>query len=216
MIEPFAGSAGYASRYGVERDVTLVEKNPAVAGVWRWLIAARRGDVLRLPLVHQIPLAGVKALTQITQTERDLIGFMIGRDSSHPRNLPSRWALEHQEDASYWSHRRRRKLADHIHLINHWRIIEGDYRKAPDKRATWFVDPPYQAQRLRNMYGEQIHDYYGLGQWCRERRGQVIACDTTEADWLPFEAVPDQRGHTRMCHIKSRRPVEAYWVGGRM
>ena len=63
--------------------------------------------------------------------------------------------------------------------------IEGDYTEAPDVEATWFVDPPYD-NRAGRRYRCQPGSFEALGAWCRERRGQVIATDTTEATWLPF------------------------------
>lgn len=44
IVEPFAGAAGYAVRY-YERDIILIEKDPEIAALWRYLIAADRdGD----------------------------------------------------------------------------------------------------------------------------------------------------------------------------
>jgi site-specific DNA-adenine methylase len=40
IIEPFAGAAGYSLRYA-DRRVTLVEKYPVIAGIWRYLIVWR-------------------------------------------------------------------------------------------------------------------------------------------------------------------------------
>lgn len=37
VVEPFAGSALYAHRY-YDRQVVLVERDPKVAAVWRWLL----------------------------------------------------------------------------------------------------------------------------------------------------------------------------------
>lgn len=51
IVEPFAGPAGYALRY-YRSDVVLCERDPLIAGLWRWLIQARPADVLRLPDVQ--------------------------------------------------------------------------------------------------------------------------------------------------------------------
>jgi len=45
IIEPFAGSAGYSMRHH-EHDVVLVEKNPIIAEMWRYLIAVKPADGL--------------------------------------------------------------------------------------------------------------------------------------------------------------------------
>lgn len=46
IVEPFAGSAGYALRYA-SREVILVERDPVVASVWRFLLGARRSEIGR-------------------------------------------------------------------------------------------------------------------------------------------------------------------------
>src|SRR3546814_17471923 len=54
IIEPFAGSASYSIWHGA-RDVVLVEKDPIIAGLWRYLISVSPDEVRRLPL---LPHAG--------------------------------------------------------------------------------------------------------------------------------------------------------------
>jgi hypothetical protein len=44
IIEPFAGSAGYATGYP-DREVVLVERAPHIAALWRWLISASVDEV---------------------------------------------------------------------------------------------------------------------------------------------------------------------------
>lgn len=48
IIEPFAGAAGYATRYA-DRNVRLYDVNPVVVGVWDYLIKASPSDVMGLP-----------------------------------------------------------------------------------------------------------------------------------------------------------------------
>ena len=52
IIEPFAGSAGYSLRYP-EREIILIDKDPIVAGLWRWLISASPDDILSLPVLKR-------------------------------------------------------------------------------------------------------------------------------------------------------------------
>jgi hypothetical protein len=83
-----------------------------------------------------------------------------------------------------WCPAQRERVASQLHLIRHWQIIEGDYTAAPHVTATWFVDPPYVA--MGHHYIHSQVDYSALGTWCRERGGQVIVCEASGADWLPF------------------------------
>ena len=51
LVEPFAGAAGYATRYP-ERHVTLVEVDPIIASLWRFLIGATSADIRSIPLLR--------------------------------------------------------------------------------------------------------------------------------------------------------------------
>ena len=81
----------------------------------------------------------------------------------------------------------RDRVASQVDAIKHWRVIEGDYTEAPDAEATWFIDPPYNNKAGSHYpWGCDKIDYNALGQWCHQRRGQVIACENEGATWLPF------------------------------
>ena len=214
-MEAFAGSAGYSCRYGADRDVTLIEKDARVAGVWKWLVSASRSDVLALPAMEQIPLGGLMEM-DLPQEARDLIGFSLIR-SGQPFMKPCKWAYS-QTGNGFWSAARRAKIAQHIHLIKHWKVLHGSYADHPNVPATWFVDPPYQEARLRKMYTESAIDFGCLAEWCRSRLGQTIVCETTKADWLPFRPLKIRAGfHTRVNQVtagsRAAMPLEAIWTG---
>jgi hypothetical protein len=71
VVEPFAGSAGYATRYP-DREVVLVERAPHVAALWRWLISVSVDGVMGLPLAP----GGADGLFEGAQT---LIRFWCAR-----------------------------------------------------------------------------------------------------------------------------------------
>lgn len=48
VIEPFAGGAGYALRH-YQRNVVLVERDPEIAALWRWLIRVKPSEIKRHP-----------------------------------------------------------------------------------------------------------------------------------------------------------------------
>ena len=214
IIEPFAGSGGYACLHGADRDVLLVDKSERVVSAWQWLIGATRSDVMALPALEQIPLAGLHTL-DIPQGAKDLIGLTLCRGTM-PADKPTPWAIETAAvgKACFWTRRRQTRLAGAVHLMSHWQARCSDYHDAPDEKATWFVDPPYQAGRLRRMYPAIVDDYERLGIWCRTRAGQVIACDTMKADWLPFRPLEVKGYRHRMPQIKSDDLGEAVWLGG--
>lgn len=177
IIEPFAGSAGYASRYS-DRDVILVEHAPHVAHMWRWLIAASVDEVMALPL-------DVNATDGLADAPRELIAFWCARGRTRgARTAKSSWMTDGRWPTSFWGESIRERIAKQVTKIRHWKVIEGDYTSAPDARATWFVDPPYIGSR---HYLARVDDYAALGYWCRARHGLVVACEQNDAAWLPFK-----------------------------
>jgi hypothetical protein len=176
LIEPFAGSAGYATRYA-DREVVLVEKAPGLAAMWRWLTRVSVDEVLSLPL-------DVANLDGVSAEAKALIGFWCARGRVRPATTAkSRWMTSGQWPSSFWGERIRARIAEQVQRIRHWKVIEGDYSDAPDTEATWFVDPPYVGAR---HYLARVGDYEALGEWCRRRRGLTIVCEQAGADWLPF------------------------------
>jgi hypothetical protein len=179
IIEPFAGSACYALHYPHKR-VLLYDLNEKVCGVWEYLIRATKEEILALPL----EITDLRE-TDLCQEARWLIGFWIGKASAHPRNTASGWFADKGRDkGKVWGRVVRSRIARNVRHVRHWKIFHASYDTAPDVRATWFVDPPY--TEAGKWYKHHDIDYAELGRWCRSRKGQVIACEGPEADWLPF------------------------------
>lgn len=204
VVEPFAGSAGYAVRHA-DRSVVLVERYNVVAEVWRWLIAATPDDVRKLPLKFD-DVASVDA----PQGARWLMGFWLSRGGSSPATAPSKWMREGKWPECFWGARVRERIASQVDAIKHWSVIEGSYEEATNIPATWFIDPPYQAKAGRS-YRHNSLDFSALGDWCRTRVGQVIVCEGAGADWLPFE---DVIGNTKVMSGAGRRGTfkEVAWI----
>ncbi len=179
IVEPFAGSAGYSVRYA-HLDVILCDADPIIAGVWRYLIGVTPTEILSIPDVttHVDDL-------QICAEAKSLVGFWLNKGVSRPCKTPSAWMRSGRYPGSFWGDRVRHTIASQLEAIRHWRVVEGCYSDLPDMRATWFVDPPYQKQGKH--YSVSEIDYPALGRWCSDRKGQVIVCEATGADWLPFQ-----------------------------
>jgi len=198
IIEPFAGAAGYACHWP-DRRVILVERNPKVAAIWRYLIAVDPAEVLAIP---DIPEGGTVDDLPCCQEARWLAGFWLNEAGVSPctarktgwgtgekhrginRKANVGWGRNGMYDWGGWGDRTRSRLARQVPRIRHWRIIEGTYQDAPEVEATWFVDPPYAV--AGKHYPFHDIDYPALGGWCRSRRGQVMVCENAGADWLPF------------------------------
>lgn len=186
IIEPFAGSAQYALRYWQNR-VVLIEKDKRICDIWSWLINEATPDfILSLPLFKQ----GEK-VCHSDSVVQNLMRLECHGGSSIPYSTVGKY--------NNWSEfHARERIANNLYKIKHWEIIHGDYTSAPDIRATWFIDPPYYSRAGRNYkYGCMEIDYEMLGQWCRERRGQVIVCENDGASWLPFRYLTKSLGGQR-------------------
>lgn len=178
IVEPFAGSAGYATRYP-EREVVLVEKAPHIAMLWRWLIGVSVDEVMSLP----VDLNDLNDLGNLSDPAQTLIRFWCARGRTRTPSTISSWMTSGKWPASFWGVYARDRIAAQVQAIRHWRVIEGDYTDAPDVLATWFVDPPYEGDR---HYCARVASYPALAAWCLARRGLVIACEQGDASWLPF------------------------------
>lgn len=183
IIEPFAGSAGYSCLH-YERDVRLYDVDATVVGVWEYLIAATKQDIMGLPLDPE-------SAASLSQAERDFIGFWWRRCGAVPSRKPVPWMLTGKYESSFWSEVTRKRIAQQVERINHWKVTLASYDTIPNGTATWFVDPPYEAQGKR--YKHCAIDYPNLARWVRERSGQVIVCEDASATWLPFRPIYENR-----------------------
>jgi hypothetical protein len=148
VIEPFAGAAGY-SVYWEPKEVTLIEHNPIVYGVWSYLRRVSAAEVLRLPAninhVDELP-------SRVCQEARWLIGFWFNTALVKPAVSRSSWALTPRMSASYWGETIKRRIAIQVDKIRHWEIIEGSYEDAPGVKAHWHIDPPYNWPPRRGLH----------------------------------------------------------------
>ena len=202
IVEPFAGAAGYSLRYPDQR-VVLVEKYPTIAEMWRYLIKALPSEIRRIAEVQH-----VEDLPRwVPQGARSLVGFAMNSGASAPCKMLSAGRLKMRSMGRAlegWTPKLRGRVASQVEFIRHWKIIEGDYTRAPDVSATWFVDAPYSNEAGRHYIHHQV-DYAELASWCRSRRGQVLVCEQEGATWAPFR--PFETSKAAM----GRNSREALW-----
>jgi hypothetical protein len=211
IVEPFAGSAGYSMRYP-DRRVVLVEKDPAIAATWRYLLRVTPGEILALPDIA--PGQPVDTLGVVEEAQL-LIGWWCNKGSATPKRSPGsnmRRSLagltKGDPPSGWWGAAIRERIASQVERIRHWRLIEGSYEQAPLVMATWFVDPPY--QRAGKHYRCSYVDYERLAYWCNLWPGQVMACENVGAEWLPFQPWRDIKASEAKHGGKVSR--EALWV----
>lgn len=193
IIEPFAGSAAY-SMFGEnwERDVVLVEKDDRVASLWEWLIyEATSEKIMALP----------DARVGETSSEFLHIIHAATKQAFAYKTIKITPILERNWEIS------RRLMAKNIHKVKHWKIMHGDYRKAPDEIATWFIDPPYKSgPGMGYRQSSAMLDYAALAKWVLNRRGQTICCEGVHGDYLPFQPLLDLPG------VAGKRSKEKIYV----
>jgi site-specific DNA-adenine methylase len=196
IIEPFAGSAGYALHYP-ERQVILVERDPKIAAVWRYLVSAQPADILSLPRLKRGE--SIDDYDNLLSEERWLMGLWINQAGAYPRRTVTKFGERCQ---------RHERVAGQLRHIRHWVIVEGSYRQAPNVSATWFVDPPYRvAGHWQYRFGPKTIDYDHLADWCRTRQGQTMVCENAGSDWLPFFEFATQQGMTDKGKIHTSKEV---------
>jgi site-specific DNA-adenine methylase len=193
IVEPFAGSAAYSLRYGLDRDVILIEYDPRIAGIWSYLISATKQDILDLPILKvgdyipdlKIPLGA-----------RWLLGMWIGWSATKvQRTFGREYGHDGNSRCIYWGVERRQELSELVPKIKHWQIRNTSYQCAQDIEATWFIDPPYMYHGSSYTCGSKGIDYYGdLPRFCKSRKGQVIVCEGQGAKWLDFKTLCSMSG----------------------
>lgn len=199
VIEPFAGSAAYSLFHGVEHAV-LVDADPVVVSVWRYLIGATVDEVLALP---DLPAPGDSVLDHdLSPGARALIGFWLNRGSAVPKLTRTAYSARTDKAQLNWGPRAKERIASQLEHVRGWQAVHASYEEVPDVALTWFVDPPY-VDKGRH-YRARFNRHDELGEWVQSRRGQVIVCEGVGAEWLPFRPL----GHFK---TSTGRALEVVW-----
>ena len=183
IIEPFAGSARYSLKYW-DRDITIVDKYDVITDVWNYLKNANKSDILSLPKLKKGD--DIRTLN-LAKEEILLIGFCINNGSVTPKNIVTEWGEKGWNTT-------RIKIANNVFKVNNWTIKNCSYDELKNENSTWFIDPPYQNGGEHYKESATNIDFVKLGDWCKSRNGQVIVCENTKADWLPFKPVIEFAG----------------------
>jgi site-specific DNA-adenine methylase len=181
IIEPFAGSAAY-SLHGSNwrRNVILVEKDESVSSIWKWLIEEATSElILRLPDLRVGERSSeflhiIHAVTKMAFAFRTIKVTPV---------LARNWEIS------------KRQMSRDLYKIKHWRVMCEDYTQAPNVEATWFIDPPYKGESgMGYRHSSKFMDYGQLAEWALSRKGEVIACEGNDGDYLPFVPLVESKG----------------------
>ena len=181
VVEPFAGSAGYATFYGCPR-VALHDADPVIVGVWDYLMRVTAVEIMALP---ELPAVGDCVDDYaLPQEAKWLIGFWLNRGSAQPKKSRTAYSARTDKAQLNWGRRAKERIARQLPALAGWTATLGPYTGAPSGTATWFVDPPYRDKG--KFYRVPFSAYDALGAWCLSRAGQVIVCENVGSTWLPF------------------------------
>lgn len=189
VIEPFCGSAAYSVRHNAKKAI-LIDKFPKIVKIWQYLISASPTDIMKLPIDFE-----KVSLLDIPDGAKYLIGFWISKGDAEPKDTRSAWARQYRDSLNcrVWNEAVRYRIASQVDLIKNWEAYHGDYEISPDLEATWFIDPPYK-ERGRACYNNWKLDFDILEHFCNTRKGQLIVCEGSDAKWMPFLPLANQRG----------------------
>jgi len=184
IIEPFAGSARYSLRFW-QKDILLVDKYPVIVDVWNYLKNASEKDILGLPKLKRGEK--FKENTELSEIEKKFYGFITQAGSTGERySVGTMQGVNVEHDL--------KRIAKQLFKIRHWNIKLADYNELENEKATWFIDAPYQFGGHEYKYSNKKIDFNELGEWCKQRDGQVIVCENTKAKWLNFKPVVKMQG----------------------
>ena len=196
IIEPFAGSAVYSLK-NYNKNVIILDKDERIINIWNYLKASTTDEILSLPLLVRGQTLNDEEFNNLTLVQKDLISFFTNPSSAQPKRSVGKFNI--------WHEKNRKRLSEDVNKIKHWEIVLGDYRDIPNQDATWFIDPPYQGNGGKYYkHGNKDINYQELADWVQSRQGQVIVCENSEADWLPFRPLKELQGQR---HNK----VEVIW-----
>lgn len=182
IIEPFCGSARYSLKYW-EKDIILCDKYQRLIDIWLYLQTASAKDIKSLPVLSKGQ--NLNDFKFMCPEEKDLMGFMIQAGVNSPRLTCTEAGVRNQKTA-------KKNILNNLHKIKHWSIKCCDYADIENINATWFVDPPY--QNGGKYYIHKSINYNDLKDWCLTRRGDVIVCENTKADWIELKPLKKIQG----------------------
>jgi len=205
VVEPFAGSACYSTRWAPKKAI-LVDVSHDIVALWDWLIHGSVADVEALPDTFEC----IDEVTALPAGPSLLVRFWIAKGRAEASGALSPWYFRYRNatDCRVWGPAVKARIIEQKPMIAGWHVMHGDYTKAPDVEAHWHIDPPYSGAPGRR-YPHDTIDFAALAEWSRSRRGAVDVCENEGADWLPFE---------RLCDVVSsrgrrdgHRSAEAVW-----
>jgi site-specific DNA-adenine methylase len=232
LIEPFAGSAGYA-RLHWDLPVFLVDIDPGLIACWKYiqqadpeeLFALLRIDLQAGQTISDLPIPAeakylIRSWQRVGRNTTDTISKWGTPYLRYLSALPkitqemgpeeSAKILQTYMASGMWGERIICRILAERPKFQHWKFACGSYQKIPNTRGTWFIDPPYRGNVGGYNAGPDGIDFRDLRDWCLSREGLVIVCEQEGADWLPFEPLAKNRNRTKGDRTDAK--MEMIWI----
>lgn len=123
-----------------------------------------------------------------------LMGFMVQQGVSAPRKTVSK--VFGNGKMQVLIERDKKRIAENLYKIRHWKIFLGEYKNIENQKATWFIDPPYQygGEYYHSNVNNNHINFNSLASWSKSRNGQIIVCENSKANWMDFKYLSDLSG----------------------
>jgi site-specific DNA-adenine methylase len=182
VIEPFAGSACYATRWA-PTQAALYDISPNICDLWDFLIHGSERDIARIPDSFD----HIDQVCALPRGARLLVSFWVSKGRAEPSNVLSPWYFRYRNDydCRVWGPSVKQRIIAQKPLIARWSVDCLSWDKIPLREAHWHVDPPY-ANSAGRRYPFGDVEYAQLAEWCRALPGHVDVCENVGAAWLPF------------------------------
>jgi hypothetical protein len=215
IIEPFAGAAAYAFRWGRKssgRSVWINDIDPITGSIWQFLLSPDAGEWIQQHWPPAVQPGGTYRSYLPDRSPTGLIELFRAEANQGTQGARSVHDIITSMGAKCWP-RTKGKLLEIIPEISHWRFTQRDYREIHPVDATYFIDPPY-SNPAGDWYrfGTRQMDYEALSEWTLGLPGFKIVCENVGAQWLPFRELPHRRpvGIIGRYHKGGQR--EAVWT----
>lgn len=213
IIEPFAGGAGFSTRYGENKPVFLYDTCVETVSIWEYLLTAEEEDILSLPVdpVHR----GEHVFTlDIPYPAALLIQRWLTPQGSKRtyRMPPAQRKLVREGYSGVWGEEVKVRIAGQLEGVRLWEVRCSSYSDVVVREAHWHIDPPYQHNLAgADYYRSRGLDYDDLANWCHRLPGDVTVHEQFGADWLPFRTLDPRACSGCIQGSKLKRAHEVFW-----
>ena len=185
VIEPFAGSACYSTRWDV-RSAKLYDISEDICDLWDFLINGSERDIMSIPDEFD----DIEQVMALPRGQQILCRFWVAKGRAEPTQKLSSWYFtwRKSKDCRVWGPAVKKRIVDQKPMIRSWSIDQLSWDKVPLIEAHWHVDPPHN-NTAGSRYPKSSIDFQALSNWCKSLPGHVDVCENEGADWLDFKSL---------------------------